>query len=592
MNSNKSLAPYLFHQGINYRAYEYLGVHKEREGYVFRVWAPRAEKVFLVGDFNCWEESIGMVKLTDGGIWEVFIDNGKACLGDKYKYKIYGGGEIQYKADPFCTVGAALPETASLLGFDDAYKWRDSGWMLFRKRYAQGCSKLPLNIYELHAGSWKRHEDGSYFDFEELARELAPYVKQMGYTHVQLTSAFGAAYYGLGDCPCFFGAAEHGGNSKLKRFVDCMHEAGVGVIFELELSRFANTPYGLARFDGVALYERADTACDGDGLLELDLGRNEVKSFLFSVADHRLRRLHADGLSITCDFSGGSSHSQAEFLRRLSLYIKREFCDAILIANPRSEADASMRSFDIIADKGWTNETLAYASVEPCYRKYNHSKLNFSMTYAFEQTHLLAISHKDVSAGRLSFIDKMAGDYWQKFANARAYLGYMMTHPGKKLSFMGNEIGQFREWERDNETECFLLEYETHAKFQRYVAELNHIYLGEPALWSEDDSWHGFEWIEPDDAAQSILSYKRIANDSSEVLVLINFTPTVYRRFLLGTDREGIYREVFNSDDSRFGGSGVLNSGLIKTTGIPISRCKNSIEINVPPLAAVIFKAE
>ena len=591
MNSNKALAPYLFHQGINYRVYEYLGVHKEACGYVFRVWAPHAENVFLVGDFNCWEENIGMTKITDDGIWEAFIENSKVHIGDKYKYKIYGGGAAQYKADPFCTVSAALPETASLLDFDDDYRWRDLSWLNFRKKRAENYYKLPMNIYELHAGSWQRHDDGSYLGFEELARELAPYVKQMGYTHIQLMPVFEASDIGYASS-YFSASAQHGGNSELKSFVDCMHEAGVGVILELDFSCFENTDYGLARFDGLPLYECVDTLHGNSELLEFDFGRDEVKSFLFSIADYWLRELHMDGLSILDDFKVSNSHKRAEFLKKLSHYIKREFSGALLIANGNGSPDVSMHSFDIVADKNWTNETLSYAAIDTCYRKNNHSKLNFSMTYAFEQNHLLSISHSDVSEGRLSFIDKMAGDYWQKFANARAYLGYMMTHPGKKMNFMGNEIGQFREWDRENEIEWFLLEYETHAKFQRYVAELNHCYLAEPALWSEDDSWSGFEWIEPDDANQSILSYKRVATDASELLVLINFTPTVYKGFLLGTDKFGVYREIFNSDDLKFGGSGVLNSGLLNTTGIPASRCSNSLEINVPPLALVILKVE
>lgn len=620
---SKDIAAYLFHGGINYKAYNYLGLHRNAGGYTFRVWAPGADEVRLVGDFNGWSDGLPLTRITDGGIWEIFVEDDSISLGDKYKYKIRRGERFIYKADPFCRHTPAPPETASLISDEKEYVWRDDGWLAFRKKMAPSYYSLPMNVYELHLGSWKRREDGSMLGYDELARELAPYVKQMGYTHVEIMPIAeypNDASWGYQTCSYFSPTARYGTAEQLKSFVDSMHEAGIGVILDWVPAHFPKDDHGLCEFDGAPLYEYAQSDRQEHPVWKtrmFDLGRNEVISFLVSSADYWIRSFHIDALRVDAvstmirldhekeagawtpnKFGDSRCLEGREFLRRLNSYLKREFPDVLLIAE-ESGADRGITGFekgglgfDMKWNLGWMNDTLSYAVLEPSERAYNHTKLNFPLTYAFDEKHMLPVSHDEVVHGKRSFLDKMSGDYWQKFAGARAFMGYMMTHPGKKLSFMGNEIGQFREWDFDGEIEWFLLEYETHARFQRYVAELNHFYLSQPALWQIDGSWRGFEWIEPDDSAQSILSYRRIAKDGSELLVLINFTPTVYNGFLLGTDRSGVYREVFNSDETRFGGGGVVNKKKLKTTGKPISRCKNSIEIKVPPLAVAVFKAE
>ena len=623
MKKMNDMAEYLFHQGTNYRAYEYLGAHKTDGGYVFRVWAPNADKVFLAGDFNDWSEDAPLDRISEGGIWEITLGNDRISAGNKYKYKIYGCGQVHFKADPYATEAGLPPETASVVPTQSEYEWRDSGWLAYRKKNAGKFYSLPMNIYELHMGSWKRHEDGTPFNYTELARELAPYVKQMGYTHIEmmpLTEYPFEGSWGYQVSSYFAPTTRYGTANELKGFIDSMHEAGIGVILDWVPAHFPKDRFGLYEFDGKPLYEyqgadRMEHA--GWGTRRFDVGRNEVQSFLVSSASYWLREFHIDALRVDAVASmiyldydklpgewvpnvyGDNRCLEAiAFFRKLNSHVKGEFPDVLMIAE-ESTAWANITTFDneglgfdLKWNMGWMNDTLAYAELDPIYRKYHHNNLNFSLTYSFNEKYILSISHDEVVHGKRSFLDKMSGDYWQKFAGARAFMGYMMTHPGKKLNFMGGEIGQFREWDYEGEIEWFLLEYESHAKFQRYVAELNHFYLSQPALWQIEDSWDGFRWIEADDKDQSIISYRRIDKKGKELLVLINFTPVVYENFLLGTDVSGTYEEIFNSDDARFGGSGVINVGDLKTTGRGISSCRDSVEIRVPPLAITVLRCK
>ena len=623
MKKMNDMAEYLFHQGTNYRAYEYLGAHKTDGGYVFRVWAPNADKVFLAGDFNDWSEDAPLDRISEGGIWEITLGNDRISAGNKYKYKIYGCGQVHFKADPYATEAGLPPETASVVPTQSEYEWRDSGWLAYRKKNAGKFYSLPMNIYELHMGSWKRHEDGTPFNYTELAKELAPYVKQMGYTHIEmmpLTEYPFEGSWGYQVSSYFAPTTRYGTADELKGFIDSMHEAGIGVILDWVPAHFPKDRFGLYEFDGKPLYEyqgadRMEHA--GWGTRRFDVGRNEVQSFLVSSASYWLREFHIDAIRVDAVASmiyldydklpgewvpniyGDNRCLEAiAFFRKLNSHVKGEFPDVLMIAE-ESTAWANITTFDneglgfdLKWNMGWMNDTLAYAELDPIYRKYHHNNLNFSLTYSFSEKYILSISHDEVVHGKRSFLDKMSGDYWQKFAGARAFMGYMMTHPGKKLNFMGGEIGQFREWDYEGEIEWFLLEYESHAKFQRYVAELNHFYLSQPALWQIDGSWDGFKWIDPDDNERSIISYRRIAKDGKELLVLINFTPVVYEKFLLGTDVSGTYEEIFNSDDVRFGGSGVINEGNLKTTGKGISSCRDSVEIRVPPLAITVLRCK
>ena len=623
MEKINDMAEYLFHQGTNYRSYEYLGAHKTDDGYVFRVWAPNADRIFLAGDFNNWGEDAPLERISEGGIWEITLGNDRISTGNKYKYKIYGCGQVHFKADPYATEAGLPPETASVVPTQSEYEWRDGGWLAYRKKNAGKFYSLPMNIYELHMGSWKRHEDGTPFSYTELARDLAPYVKQMGYTHIEMMPITEYPFegsWGYQVSSYFAPTTRYGTSDELKSFIDSMHEAGIGVILDWVPAHFPKDRFGLYEFDGKPLYEyqgadRMEHA--GWGTRRFDVGRNEVQSFLISSASYWLREFHIDAIRVDAVASmiyldydklpgewvpniyGDNRCLEAiAFFRKLNSHVKGEFPDALMIAE-ESTAWANITTFDneglgfdLKWNMGWMNDTLAYAELDPIYRKYHHNNLNFSLTYSFNEKYILSISHDEVVHGKRSFLDKMSGDYWQKFAGARAFMGYMMTHPGKKLNFMGGEIGQFREWDYEGEIEWFLLEYESHAKFQRYVAELNHFYLSQPALWQIEGSWDGFKWIDPDDNERSIISYRRIAKDGKELLVLINFTPVVYENFLLGTDVSGTYEEIFNSDDARFGGSGVINEGDLKTTGKGISSCRDSVEIRVPPLAVTVLRCK
>ena len=623
MKKMNDMAEYLFHQGTNYRAYEYLGAHKTDGGYVFRVWAPNADRIFLAGDFNNWGEDAPLERISEGGIWEITLGNDRISAGNKYKYKIYGCGQVHFKADPYATEAGLPPETASVVPTQSEYEWRDGGWLAYRKKNAGKFYSLPMNIYELHMGSWKRHEDGTPFSYTELARELAPYVKQMGYTHIEMMPITEYPFegsWGYQVSSYFAPTTRYGTPDELKSFIDSMHEAGIGVILDWVPAHFPKDRFGLYEFDGKPLYEyqgadRMEHA--GWGTRRFDVGRNEVQSFLISSASYWLREFHIDAIRVDAVASmiyldydklpgewvpniyGDNRCLEAiAFFRKLNSHVNGEFPDVLMIAEESTawanitKFDNGGLGFDLKWNMGWMNDTLAYAELDPIYRKYHHNNLNFSLTYSFNEKYILSISHDEVVHGKRSFLDKMSGDYWQKFAGARAFMGYMMTHPGKKLNFMGGEIGQFREWDYEGEIEWFLLEYESHAKFQRYVAELNHLYLSQPSLWQIEDSWDGFKWIEADDKDQSIISYRRIAKDGKELLVLINFTPVVYEHFLLGTDVSGTYEEIFNSDDARFGGSGVINEGDLKTTGKGISSCRDSVEIRVPPLAVTVLRCK
>ncbi len=612
-------AEYFFHEGTNYKAYEYLGVHKEGKGYIFRVWAPNAESVSLVGDFCDWQTGIEMVKLSDGGVWE--CKSTKPKMGDRYKYRIVGKNGTHMKADPYGYACEVPPNTASLICDIDGYKWRDGGWLAYRQSKTGKMYGEPMNIYEVHLGSWKKKENGDYYTYSEIATELAPYVKQMGYTHIELMPVSeypfdGSWGYQVG---CYYAPTSRYGTPKdFMAFVDSMHEAGIGVILDWVPAHFPKDEYGLYEFDGQPLYEYqgADRIEHrGWGTRRFDVGRNEVECFLVSNADYWLSKYHIDGLRVDAVASmiyldydrmpgewvpnvyGDNRCLEAiAFFRKLNSHIKGAFPDVLMIAE-ESTAWANVTTFeneglgfDMKWNMGWMNDTLSYAELDPVYRKYHHDKMTFSLTYSFGERFVLPISHDEVVHGKRSFLDKMSGDYWQKFASTRAFMGYMMTHPGKKLMFMGCEYGPFREWDYENSLEWFMLDYEKHAQLQFYTAELNHLYLKTPPLWQVDTSWDGFKWIDADNKDQSILSYRRIGNDAKEVIVLINFTPVVYEDFRMGVPFAGAYKEIFNSDSERYGGSGVVNEKEIKSDNIGWNGLESSIILRVPPLGMTVLK--
>ncbi len=621
MNIQSDIAPYLFHQGTNYYAQEYLGAHRTGGQMIFRVWAPGASSVFVIGDFNGWQEDTPMIRVTEGGVWEASMPESSVPAGCKYKFRVVSAAGTHDKADPYAQATECPPATASVIAKPDGYSWRDGSWMQYRRRAMKNFYSQPINIYELQIASWKRHEDGSYYSYSEIAPDIASYVKQMGYTHIELMPVMEYPFdgsWGYQVCSYFAPSARFGTPADFMGFIDTMHEAGVGVILDWVPAHFPKDEHGLYEFDGSRLYEyQGDDRVehDGWGTRRFDVGRNEVESFLVSSAMFWLEHYHVDGLRVDAVASmiyldydkrpgewipnvyGDNRCLEAiAFFRKLNSCIKEKHPDVLMIAEESTAwanvttFDGGGLGFDMKWNMGWMNDTLSYAQTDPVYRKYHHDKLTFSLTYAFSEKFVLPISHDEVVHGKKSFLDKMSGDYWQKFASARAFLAYMMTHPGKKLLFMGCEFGQFREWDYASGIEWFMLDYESHAKLQRYTAELNHFYLENPPLWECDDSWGGFQWIDADNRDQSIVSYRRIDRAGKELIVLINFTPVVRKKFLLGVPYSGVYEEIFNSDAVDFGGSGVCNPDALKTTGKAWNGCPDSLHLEVPPLGAVILR--
>ena len=621
LRKTNSSDEYLFHQGTSRRAYKHMGAHREGDSMVFRVWAPNAEAAFVVGSFNSWSDKHPMERVTERGIWEVCVPLCEISDGDIYKYKFYNRGREIYKSDPYGVRMDKPPEAASVIyDIEKEYNWHDEGWLEHRLELSrEGYYRQPMNIYELHLGSWKRHEDGSYFNYKEMADDLAPYVKQMGYTHVEILPVSehpfdGSWGYQVGGY--YAPSTRFGTPHEFMNFIDIMHTAGIGVIMDWVPAHFLKDAFGLYEFDGQPLYEYqgADRMEHrGWGTRRFDVGREEVQSFLVSNAFYWIDKYHIDGIRVDAVASmlyldydrlpgewvpnvyGDNRCLEAiAFFQKLNSAIKEEYPDVLTIAE---ESGAQLKltgfendglGFDMKWNMGWMNDTLSYAAEDPIYRKYHHDKLTFPLMYAFSEKYVLPISHDEVVHGKKSFVDKMPGDYWRKFAGARVFLAWQMTHPGKKLTFMGNEIAQFREWDHDHSIEWFMLDYEMHSKYQLYCAEINNLYLRYPELWQVDDSWEGFQWINADDSKRSILSFRRIAENGKELIVALNFTPATYENFALEVPAEGIYREVFNSDDQKYGGSGVTNTGAELE-----SVCENdkeTLHFRLPALGAVILR--
>ncbi len=618
-----NLPAYFFHQGTNYKTYEYLGVHFEDGRFVFRVWASNADAVFVVGDFNEWKDTMPMQRITEGGVFEAYDTEGTVKPSDRYKFRIYNKGREIMKADPYGTSAELPPDTASLIPDLDEYTWRDAGWRKHAEKVRSKIYEQPMNIYEVHLGSWKLHEDGTYYSYAELAAELSTYVKKMGYTHIELMPIAEHPFdgsWGYQVCGYYAPTSRYGTPNEFKGFVDSMHEAGIGVILDWVPAHFPKDAHGLYEFDGQPLYEYQGydrMEHEGWGTRRFDVGRNEVECFLVSNALYWLDEYHIDGLRVDAVASmlyldydkrpgewvpniyGDNKCLEAiAFFQKLNSAIKERCPSAIMIAE-ESTAWANITTFDngglgfdFKWNMGWMNDTLAYSEEDPLFRKYHHEKMTFSLTYAFGEKYILPISHDEVVHGKKSFLDRNPGDYWQKFAGTRAFMAYMMTHPGKKLMFMGGEIGQFREWDYAGEIEWFLLDYDAHAQIQLYSSELNHLYLENAALWQNDTSWDGFKWIDANNRNHSILSYRRIDKKGKELIVLINFTPVAREDYLLGVPYSGVYEEIFNSDSERFGGSGVINKGDIRTTGKAWNYLGDSVRLRIPPLGAVILRCK
>ena len=618
---NGNQAQYYFHEGTNYASYDYMGVHfdDKEKVYTFRTWAPNADEVYLAADFNGWKKTHPMQRESEAGVWSVQIPEECFKDSDIYKYIVVRGGSSVYKADPYAFYAELPPKTASRIFDISNYEWNDSAWLKFRKKTMKEPYSTPMNIYEVHAGSWKLKDDGSFLNYRELAIELASYVKSMGYTHIELMPIMEHPFdgsWGYQVTGYFAPTSRYGTPDDFKCFVDYMHSAGIGVILDWVPAHFPKDGHGLYEFDGGPLYEyqgwdRMESR--GWGTRRFDVGRNEVQSFLISNALFWLKEYHIDGLRVDavasmlyldfdrepgewCPNEDGSNHSKeaVAFFQKLSRVIRENCPDALLVAEESTSWKDVTKpeglGFTHKWNMGWMNDVLKYIETDPVFRKYHHEKLTFSLMYAFNENFILPISHDEVVHGKKSLLDKAVGDYWQKFASTRAFMTYMMTHPGKKLHFMGNEIGQFREWDYKGQIEWFLLDYESHSKFKDFVRDLNFVYLENKPMWEVENSWSGFQWIDADNRDWSILSYVRYDKKGEAEVVIVNLTPVGRYGYRCGVPYDGEYSEIINSDDFKYGGTGMVGHEPIAADAYGCHNMPYSISLNVGPYGAVVLK--
>jgi len=617
----------LFKSGKHYRLYEKFGSHiitvDGVKGTYFAVWAPTAKEVSVIGDFNHWVD--GEFKLNvrwdASGIWEGFIPNVEK--GTSYKYKIYSNNDnyVSEKADPYARRYEHPPKTASIV-WDDDYKWKDKNWLKKRKKH--NALDAPYSVYEVHLGSWKKHvEEGRFLSYFELADELVNYVKEMNFTHVELMPIMEFPYdpsWGYQVTGYFAPTSRFGYPEEFKYLIDKLHESEIGIILDWVPSHFPEDAHGLGYFDGSNLYEHPDKKKgyhqDWKSLI-FNYGRNEVRSFLISNAIFWLDQYHADGLRVDAvasmlflDYSredgewepniyGGNENLDViSFLKELNEEVYSSFPDVQTIAEESTAFPMVSKptfmgglGFGMKWMMGWMHDTLDYFSKDSIYRKHHQNEITFSLAYVFTENFMLPLSHDEVVYGKKSILGRMPGDEWQRFANLRLLYGYMFTHPGTKLLFMGSEFGQQEEWDFESSLDWNLLEFDSHKKVQNYYKELNKFYKTTPALFEKGFSNDGFEWISFDDTENSVISYIRKGNDPSKnVLVVCNFTPNVLMKYKVGFEENGKIKERFNSDHKDFGGSGVVNSRQITIKKQSWNGKKYSAELNLPPLGITIFE--
>lgn len=616
---------YLFKKGSHYKLYEKFGCHvvKVNGKYItyFSVWAPNAEKVYVVGEFNNWDpESTPLFVRWDGsGIWEGIVE--KDLNGSLYKYFIVSkfNNYSVYKQDPFAFYFEEPPRTASRVYRLD-YKWKDEEWLKERKRINHHES--PISIYEVHLGSWRR-ENGRFFNYRKIAPLLCEYVKELGFTHVEFLPLMEHPFYGSWGylvTGYFAPTSRYGKPEDLMFLIDYLHQNGIAVFLDFVPSHFSKDDFALSFYDGTYLYEHMDRKKgwhpDWDSLI-FNYGRNEVKSFLISSACFWLDKYHADGLRIDAvasmlylDYSrkegewipniyGGRENLEAiEFLKEMNTYLYREFEGIHIVAEESTawpgvsrRVDEGGLGFGMKWNMGWMHDTLFYFSKDPIYRKYHHDKITFSIWYAFSENFILPLSHDEVVHGKGSLLNKMPGDLWQKFANLRLLYGYMYAHPGKKLLFMGNEIGEDREWNHDAEINFSLLNNHYNKGLFNFVKKLNEIYKKEKCFHETDFYSEGFEWVDFSDVEQSVISFLRKDKRGDFVLVICNFTPVVRKNYRIGVPKKEKYFEILNSDCTEFGGSGVKNCEIY-SEDIPFHGKNYSIELTLPPLAVLYLKNE
>jgi 1,4-alpha-glucan branching enzyme len=615
---------YLFKEGNHTRLYEKLGCHMDQDGGAhFAVWAPNARSVSVIGDFNGWDAEKHVLKprWDASGIWEVHVAD--VARGMPYKYRVTSNqGSTQDKGDPFALFWEDPPRTASRVWTID-YDWKDDEWM--RTRASRNSLDSPISTYEIHLGSWRRGPDNSFLGYRGIAEPLVDHLKREGFTHVELMPITEHPFYGSWGYQTtgyFAPTARYGTPQDFMYLVDLLHQNGIAVILDWVPSHFPNDEHGLYRFDGTHLYEHADPRQgyhpEWNSAI-FNYGRNEVRAFLTSSALFWLERYHIDGLRVDAvasmlyldygrrggdwipnRYGGRENLAAIHFLRSLNEAVYRDHPDTQMIAEESTAWPMVSRpiyigglGFGLKWNMGWMHDTLGYMRQDPIHRKYHHGELTFSLIYAFHENFVLPLSHDEVVYGKGSLIGKMPGDVWQQFANLRLLYGYMWAHPGKKLLFMGGEFGQRREWQHEESLEWWVLQHHEHSGLQQWVADLNRLYVAEPALHQRDFEPGGFEWIDCCDADESALSFVRNSRSGSRaVLVVCNFTPVPRENYLLGVPEPGFWKELLNSDATVYGGSGMGNYGGVDSHPVPVHGRFHSIRITLPPLAVVYFKHE
>lgn len=613
----------LFYSGRDCRAFDYMGAHPVvqdgEQGYLFRVYAPEAEKVSVMGEFNDWNRDADYMTRDEQGIWEKFIPNIPEYAA--YKYSVWvKSGDVFDKSDPYGFHFETRPGNATKAYDLDGYEWGDASWLDWRKKHLPYSN--PVNIYECHLGSWKMHEDGNFYSYRQLADELVPYVKEMGYTHIEfmpLTEYPFDGSWGYQVIGYFAATSRYGTPKDLMYLIDKAHQAGLGVIMDWVPAHFPKDGCGLVEFDGSHLYEYADPLKMEHkewGTRVFDYGKVSTRNLLFSSAMFWIEKFHMDGLRVDAvasmlylDYNrqgewrpnvhGGRENLEAvDFLRLLNEYILTDHPDVMMIAEESTAWPMVTKpgydgglGFNFKWNMGWMNDMLCYCSADPFFRKDMHDKITFSFMYAFSENYILPLSHDEVVHGKCSLISKMPPPYENQFGGLRALYGYMAAHPGKKMLFMGGEFAQFSEWAYQRGLDWMLLDYPAHRQMQAYVKALNHFYLATPQLWEQDTDWRGFEWISHEDNRNNIIAFRRVAKDGSDIVVVVNFSPEEQQEYRIGVPITGTYEEIFTSDKTEFGGSGMAN-GKLKTENKPMHGQEQSIVLKIPRFGVLFFKGK
>ncbi len=619
-NTQNDLPIYLYHEGKNYQSYKFFSPHKQGKDWVFRVWAPNAKAVHQVGDFNHWQTGPDKFELVSEGIWECVTSKPKKY--DAYKFCIFRkDGSKVLKCDPYAIHAETAPQNASKVYELDNYTWTDDEWI--QKRDNTNSFESPMNIYELHFGSWKQYPDGNYYSYKDMAKELIPYVKKMGYTHIEILPMTEYPFdgsWGYQVTGFFAPTSRYGLPKDFMYFIDKCHKEGIGVILDWVVAHFPKDEHGLMEFDGSRLYEYTDELkCEHKewGTRIFDYSKNEVKSFLISSAMYWLTEYHIDGIRVDAVASmlyldygrkggewrpncfGGNYNLEAiDFLKELNktcltahkgaLMIAEESTAFPMVTKPTEDGGLG---FNYKWNMGWMNDMLSYVSLDPFFRKDNHNKVTFSITYAYSENYILPLSHDEVVHGKCSMIGKMPLYYDDKFEELKAFYGYMIGHPGKKLSFMGNEFGQFIEWNYKQGLDWLLLDYEKHKKLQDFVRALNKYYIENKEMYEQDCSYDGFKWIVVDDREQNIVSFARYAKNGDFTIVLVNFSPVKREKYDMGVPKAGSYSIKLDSSLEKFGGHKQKNKSYKAKKGNKHG-CDYYITLEIEPNSVMFFKCK